>query len=451
MRPPPIRGIPVPSLGHMGPTESRLLIPQGGPLGLHAQRRFCYANPSAPPAARANGLQILFADCEAVIQAGPNPPHDPEALYARLYGAAKTGAMTVTDCATVRYYQARLSARLGKPDARLAACEMGLQIIGRAEIPMTCRLLNERGVIELQAGDYTKARKLYEKALRVAQRIGDAVNATLAAMNLAVLYEMTGDYYEGMVMADRAVGGFEQQGSLVQMMPACVNLASCQIHLGYFEPATTILENAIAISTSDLEGFALPYLVLNLADASMQLAARSKRSSPAKVEAGINYIGSILGEDTELDNPILQALCYTQGMLLVLQQNWKKTERVAERLLKAACTYDDSSLRAQSYLLRAQALLASRKHSEALQMSEDAMVLVQGDAHISPPHDLEHYLMRARVLIAVDHVEAANSIIGKAHALLEERSQAISHAGARAHFCSQVPIHAAIIKLHNAA
>ncbi|MCB0036976.1 MAG: tetratricopeptide repeat protein [Anaerolineales bacterium] len=116
------------------------------------------------------------------------------------------------------------------------------------------RLCNILGILYMQLGDRLLATEYWLKEAEMAQAIGSHLDYTSAHHNLGWIPFQAQDYEAAVPYFQQTLPEMRQLGHSEYLVLNLCNLATCEIHLGEFDKASSHLEEAwVACTTADLE------------------------------------------------------------------------------------------------------------------------------------------------------------------------------------------------------
>ncbi|MFO7992072.1 MAG: tetratricopeptide repeat protein [Thermoplasmata archaeon] len=113
-------------------------------------------------------------------------------------------------------------------------------------------LYNNKGMLYLDLGDYSKAAKFFKKALNVG---GDA--GTIHE-NLALLYEDKGDSKKHILHLEKAAGSYESDGSYSKAVPIYIEISGLYLKQGRYKRAYSLLTKSLNLERGRRRGI-LPF------------------------------------------------------------------------------------------------------------------------------------------------------------------------------------------------
>jgi tetratricopeptide (TPR) repeat protein len=105
-------------------------------------------------------------------------------------------------------------------------------IDGLGDHERECRLLNNRGVLKLDLGDYADAAVDFERGERVAERIGLDLAAASCRHNRGVALARQGHVHEALELLDQSASFFEREGQDYALLEALLDRAALLLDCG---------------------------------------------------------------------------------------------------------------------------------------------------------------------------------------------------------------------------
>jgi tetratricopeptide (TPR) repeat protein len=240
------------------------------------------------------------------------------------------------------------------------------------------------GIVFAALGEYEEALAHYKSALKIDQALGERSGLALKLGNIGQCYSDLGDLDRAESYLSRALKVAEQTGDLSAAADAAVSWGQCKMQRGDTRAALDLFEKGLNLATENRERYqevrALQYIAL---------AHLTKGDPP---EAALEMAKS----STE----------------------WARKMPMAVGII---------------YGLTFQALALSRmgRHDEAIQLSDEAVTLLEG----SRTDGIEHiYRWRASIFAAAGKPEAARASEARAAAEVETKAQRLRDPELRKHF-----------------
>ncbi len=254
-------------------------------------------------------------------------------------------------------WEARQAGRLPEASDHYVQAANLFADIGEAEGAIWA--LNGRGMVLTDQGDYRQAATCYRRAGAQARRVGFGLMEAAALNNLGSLAYNLGDPSAAQQHFERARTLHESLGQHRDAIIPGTNVALCQIDLGRFREADSLLARCLdeceEYEYVDLEGMVLSRL------------GRSARAQRRFGESCSHYrralgLGSNLPLEAQID--CLLGLAYSLADADSLESSLAVLESAVDRM--AGVGYPELRLRLNLGL--GQALLRADRHSEALQV-----------------------------------------------------------------------------------
>ena len=290
--------------------------------------------------------------------------------------------------------------------------------------------------------DFKKAYEHNMEAVEVSRNAGDKKTQLMALSNIVHIGLHTGEYSLSIEKSREALSVYDDKDPRVLRNKLILdnNFGSAFMNIGDYEEAIRIFRESIEISTKRAGGFYIDYLLPNLARA---LSLASSDEALARLDEAIATHSDHPDEFMAGVAHLYTALAYTE------RRDWERAAPEAEEALRVALVHQDEKLEAMAQMAVAQVFHGEGKNEEALKRNERAYELLEKFGMQIEEFDLEIMLTQAQILMDLDRMTEAWTVIDAARQILHERATKITDTTQSDSFLKNVRVNREIEKYWN--
>jgi predicted ATPase/class 3 adenylate cyclase len=409
----------------------RLLGRRPGELReLSRMRRAARETASAARHGQALGRLARFE--HEIGRAGRALDYAAEALaLARQGGDVMTEVQALRTSALVLHGLGKTTEALAHTEAALALCTTAPARANEREWwRERGQVMNARGLILLQTGDYAEAMAAYAEAMVLFRRAGAHRLESAALSNLGVVavalteYEEALGYYHRALLIDRKIG------SRAALAAKLAHVGEAYVHLGDLERAERYLERALTVQRvlGDRAQDAATLVTLG------RLALRRRDLARAR-ELGERGLARAVASSDRYQE--IRALVYLALTCLALGDAEPGALELARRTTALSEESRIPQGLAWGLVLEGLALASAGRPDEGARRSASAADLLESGPHVQDRDEILY--LHARVLRAAGRPAEAARAIRRAHAELEDKLARIRLPERRARYLGSSP------------